>query len=170
MHLAAFNGHQEIAKILLNMGPSRADVNEIVRKFSLLKHILNLANCSQMVVTYSELEIWTQNLWGFFVGMVKNHYLFRLKYFQHGITQLTFTCLNSMIETLGKVWNMFRVKNKNARTMSLTSSWCFYGKLWRCFTPFSSVFVVDLPQVHVSWVHAHPKKWKHEIVQPCYKL
>ena len=43
------------------------------------------------------------------------------------ITRLTFTCTKAALETLGrKVRNMFKVNNKNTRTTSLTSFWCFY--------------------------------------------
>ena len=42
---------------------------------------------------------------------------------------------------------MFKVNNKNTRTMSF---WCFYCELWAYFTHFSSVFA-DFEQVNVSW-------------------
>ena len=42
-------------------------------------------------------------------------------------TQLTFTFSNSTIETPEKkVGNIFEVNNKNTKTSSLTSFWCFY--------------------------------------------
>ena len=47
----------------------------------------------------------------------------RDKYF---ITKLAFTCPKSTIETLKKGDKMFKVDNKNNRTSSLTSFWCFY--------------------------------------------
>ena len=50
-----------------------------------------------------------------------------------------------------KVWKMFKVNNKNTRTTSLMSWWCFYCLLWRHFTPFSIAFV-DFEQVNLSWV------------------
>ena len=56
--------------------------------------------------------------------------------------QLTFTCSNSTIETV-KVWNMFKVNNKNIRMMSLASFCCFYHYFWTYFTPLSSVPIVD---------------------------
>ena len=52
--------------------------------------------------------------------------------------------------TSKEVWNMFKVYNKN-RTTSSTSFWWFYCKLWTYFTPFSSVFIVEFDQVHVTW-------------------
>ena len=36
---------------------------------------------------------------------------------------------------------MFRVNNKDTRTMSMAY-----------FTPFSSIFIVDFEQVNISWV------------------
>ena len=50
-------------------------------------------------------------------------------------TQLTFTCLKSTVETLekGVEYDVFLV---------------FHCKLWTHFTPFSSVFIVDLKQVY----------------------
>ena len=50
---------------------------------------------------------------------------------------------------------MFKVnnkKNKNTRTMSLTSPWCFYWKLWIYLTPFFSVSIVKFAQTNISWV------------------
>ena len=67
-------------------------------------------------------------------------------------TQITFTCSNSTIETVKKVWNMFKFNNKNTRTLSLTSFWCFIVNFWSYFTPFSCIFIVDFEQVNVSWV------------------
>ena len=45
---------------------------------------------------------------------------------------------------------MLKVNNKNSRTMSLTSFWCFYCSLGTHFTPFSSVPMVDFEQVNVA--------------------
>ena len=42
--------------------------------------------------------------------------------------------------------------NKNTRTTSLMSFWCFYYWLGTYFTPFSSVSIIDFEQVNVSWV------------------
>ena len=61
------------------------------------------------------------------------------------------TSSKSTIETLEKGVNMFKVKNKNTITTSLTSFWCFYCELLTYFTPFPSVFIVDFEQVNVSW-------------------
>ena len=40
------------------------------------------------------------------------------------LSQLTFTSSKSTVEILAK--DVFTVNNKNTRTMSLTSLWCFY--------------------------------------------
>ena len=66
--------------------------------------------------------------------------------------QQTFTCSKSTIKTLKKVWNMFKVNNKNTRTMSLTSFWWIYCYLWTYFITFSSASIVDFEQVNVSRV------------------
>ena len=46
--------------------------------------------------------------------------------------------------------NMFKVNNKNTRTTSLTSFWCFHLKLWIYFTPFN-ISIVNSEQVNISW-------------------
>ena len=46
---------------------------------------------------------------------------------------------------------MFKVIEKNTRTISITSFWWFYCKLLTYFTLFSSVFVVDFEHVSVYW-------------------
>ena len=51
---------------------------------------------------------------------------------------LTFTCSKLTVETIEKVWIMFKVNNKNIRTISY-------------FTPFSSVSIVDFEQVNARW-------------------
>ena len=56
-------------------------------------------------------------------------------------SQLIFICTKSATETLEKVWNMYKVNNKETRTASLT---------WY-FTPFSSFSTVDFEQENVSW-------------------
>ena len=66
-------------------------------------------------------------------------------------TQVRFTCSKTIIETLAKkVWNMFKVNNKNTRTTSLTSFWRFYCLLWTYFTPFTSVSINDFEQVMLA--------------------
>ena len=42
------------------------------------------------------------------------------------ITQKIFTCSKSTKELKSKVWNKFKVNNKDTRTRSSTSSWYFY--------------------------------------------
>ena len=39
-----------------------------------------------------------------------------------------------------KLWNMFKVNDKDTRTISMTSLWCFYCWLRTYFTPSSSVY------------------------------
>ena len=66
-------------------------------------------------------------------------------------TQVRFTCSKTIIETLAKkVWNMFKVNNKNTRTTSLASFWRFYCLLWTYFTPFTSVSINDFEQVMLA--------------------
>ena len=67
------------------------------------------------------------------------------------ITQLTFTCSISTVETLEKGVKHAKINNKNTRTTSVTLFWCFYCKLWTYFTPFSSDSIVVLEQVKVIW-------------------
>ena len=66
------------------------------------------------------------------------------------------TCTASIYFLKVNLWNMFKVKTKHTRTMSLalplTLLWCFFCELWTYFTPFPSVSSVDLNQVNVSWV------------------
>ena len=49
------------------------------------------------------------------------------------------------------MYHIFKVNNKETRTTSMTSFWCIYCELWTYFTPFSSVFTVDVEQVNVYW-------------------
>ena len=53
------------------------------------------------------------------------------------LAQQKLTCSKATIETLEKVWNMFKVNNKDTRTTSMTS--------------FSSVSIVKFEQVNVCW-------------------
>ena len=46
---------------------------------------------------------------------------------------------------------MFKVNNKNSRTTSAASIWCFYCWFWTYFTAFSSASIVDFEQVNVMW-------------------
>ena len=48
------------------------------------------------------------------------------------------------------LWNLFKVKNKGTRTMSLTSFWCLYCWLWKEFTHCSGVSIVDFGQVNAD--------------------
>ena len=47
---------------------------------------------------------------------------------------------------------MFKVNNKDTRTTSMTSFWCFYCELWTYSTPCSSVSIVNFEQVNAGWV------------------
>ena len=59
-------------------------------------------------------------------------------------SQLIIICSKSTRKTLEKVWNMFKVNNKNTRTASLMSFWWFYYQFWTYFTPFSSVSIASV--------------------------
>ena len=48
--------------------------------------------------------------------------------------------------------NMFKVNNKNTRTITITSFWFFYWSLRTYFTSFSGVSFVDFGEVNVIWV------------------
>ena len=50
---------------------------------------------------------------------------------------------------------MFKVNNKNTRTMSVTSLWCFYCELSIYFKSFSSAFIVDSEQLNVKLAITH---------------
>ena len=45
---------------------------------------------------------------------------------------------------------MFKVKNKNTRTTSITLFWCFYCSLWTYCTPISRFSIVNFEQINVS--------------------
>ena len=51
-----------------------------------------------------------------------------------------------------KVWNMFKVSNKDNRTTPMASFWCLYCQLWTYFTPCSSVSIVNFEHVNIEWV------------------
>ena len=56
--------------------------------------------------------------------------------------------------TRKKMWNMFKVNNKNIRTTSVTSFWCFFCWLLTYFTPFPSVSINDLEHFY-CWVRCN---------------
>ena len=56
----------------------------------------------------------------------------------------TFTCSKSTTETLEEVWDIFKVNNKDTRTIPLTSFWCLSYQPWTYITPLSSVSIVKL--------------------------
>ena len=47
---------------------------------------------------------------------------------------------------------MFKVNNKNTRTKSMKSLWCFYSIF---ITSFFIVSIVDFEQVTLSWVRSY---------------
>ena len=54
---------------------------------------------------------------------------------------------------------MFKINIEYARTMSMTTFWCFYCYLLTyVFYTFSSVSVVDFELVNVNWVKTIRKK------------
>ena len=59
---------------------------------------------------------------------------------------LIFTCSKSTIDTLKKVWNRFKVNNKNTITTSFTCFWCVFI----VNIPFSIVSIVEFEEVNVS--------------------
>ena len=68
-----------------------------------------------------------------------------------GLTnQSTFTCLKLTIETQEKVWNMYKVNNKNTRTISIGLFSCLFFWLRKYFKPFASVSIVDFEQLNFS--------------------
>ena len=71
------------------------------------------------------------------------------------ITRLTFTCSNSAIETPEKGVKYVRsYQNKNTRTTSMMSFWCFLLLSLKTVYPFFLVytFFIDFEQVSVTWV------------------
>ena len=59
-------------------------------------------------------------------------------------TQQTITCSKSIIKTLEKDVNTFKVNNKSTRTTYLSLFWYFFWWLGTYFTPFSIVSIVYL--------------------------
>ena len=47
---------------------------------------------------------------------------------------------------------MFKVNNKETRLTSVILFWCLYCYLWKYFTPFSCISIVDSEQVNLCWV------------------
>ena len=71
---------------------------------------------------------------------------------------------------------LFKVNDRNTRSsceicLKLTiktlqrcqemSFWCLYCQLWKYFTPFSSVFIVEFEQVNVCW-----EEWSWQKLMP----
>ena len=44
-----------------------------------------------------------------------------------------------------------KVKNRDFRTMSLTSFWCLYCKLWTSFTYYLGISLVNLEHINPCW-------------------
>ena len=57
-----------------------------------------------------------------------------------------------LVQQQNSVWNLFKVTNKNTRTMSLISFCCCYCQLWVNLTHRSGVPIFDFEQVHTGWV------------------
>ena len=53
--------------------------------------------------------------------------------------------------TRTKVWNMFKVNNKDSKMMPLTSIWCLYRWLWTYLPLCSSISIVNFEQVNAGW-------------------
>ena len=66
-------------------------------------------------------------------------------------TQLTFICSKSTIQTIKKMWNIFKVNNKNTRATTMNDVVLMFS-LKTYFIPFSIVSIVVFKQVSVSWV------------------
>ena len=84
---------------------------------------------------------------------------------KYPITQPTLFAESQEWKHKNNVWNMFKVNNKETRTMSMTSFWFLYCLLWIYFTHCSSVSIVDFEQVNVGWegkVYLGP--WKTSIM------
>ena len=52
---------------------------------------------------------------------------------------------------------MFKVNNKDNRTLPMASFWCLYFQLWTYFTPCSGVSTVTFEQVNASWAKEYEK-------------
>ena len=48
---------------------------------------------------------------------------------------------------------MFKVNNKDLRTMKIASFWCLNCWLWTDFTRYSSAFLFDVEQVNVDFIN-----------------
>ena len=47
---------------------------------------------------------------------------------------------------------MFKVNNKNTKTTSMMSFWCFIANFDEHFSLIYSVFIADFEQVNVRWI------------------
>ena len=65
-------------------------------------------------------------------------------------TQQKFNCPKSIIKTPEKVVKRFWVNNKNTRTTSMTSLWCFHVN-FEHISPIFLVSIVDFEQVTNCW-------------------
>ena len=76
----------------------------------------------------------------------------RFTVIQRPFIQKTFNCSKSIIKIhYKKMWNMFKINNKDTTTTLMTSLWCLYCLLWKYFIPVFSVSIVDFGQVNVFW-------------------
>ena len=60
------------------------------------------------------------------------------------------------------MWNLSKINNEETRMTSVTSFWCHYCQLWPDLTHNSSVSIVDLEQVNVSWDANYVQQWRHQ--------
>ena len=67
--------------------------------------------------------------------------------------QNTFTYSYSTIETTEKIWNLFKVNNKNNKATSLPS--VSLSLTWTYFASLSNISFVDFKQINVCWVWRH---------------
>lgn len=49
---------------------------------------------------------------------------------------------------------MFRLNNKDSRTTSLTSFWCFYCHIWTDLTYCSGLLIIEFEQVNAGWEYS----------------
>ena len=67
-------------------------------------------------------------------------------------------------------WNLFKIKNTDTRTMSMTSFWCLYCQLWTDFTHCSDIFIFNFEQVNIDWkilLHIHDAAQSRPFLPVC---
>ena len=48
------------------------------------------------------------------------------------------------------VWNLFKLKNENTRTMPIMSLWCLYCQLWTDFRHCSDISIIDFEELNTG--------------------